>query len=334
MKMFLLGEAGVNHEGSLDRALDLVEAVAMAGWDAIKFQTYRSKSIAASDSPSYWDLREEPINNQRSLFNKYEKFDLEWYKPIIKHCNRHSIGFMTSLFDPELVDIFDDYVEMHKISSSDLTNYQLINKIAEKRKPIILSTGASTLSEVKKSLAILKQAGTDPRSVTLLHCVLNYPTTLENANLSRITSLRNEFKSTVGYSCHVKDIEACVTAHALGASFIEKHITLTPFKKGNDHYHALSFHQMKELKVRLRRAEEMLGTGLDEIESQMTARKNARRGLYYTAAFKKGHLLDSSSFIALRPTHEGCKAEDIELLIGKTLLKDVALESQVKPTDF
>ena len=335
--MFLIGEAGVNHEGSQEKAIDLVHQTHSAGWDAIKFQTYKSAALAAKESPAYWDLREESETSQYKLFKKHECFDLDWYLPIIEACNSTGIEFMTSLFDPDLVETFDPYIKRYKISSSDITNHQLIRAISAKNKPIILSTGASTLDEIAEAVHFLGTCGVRTENITLLHCVLNYPTESSLANILRISSISKAFECSVGYSCHLKgsnSIEACKIAQSLGASVIEKHITATPFSQGNDHYHALDYYMMCELAANVMKTAELLGDGLDQIDSQIGARKNARRGLYFSTDLDKGTVLSDNDVISLRPTHDGFSAEDLCKIMGKTLVKSVSKGSPVNSIHF
>ncbi len=335
--MFLIGEAGVNHEGSQEKAIDLVRQTHAAGWNAIKFQTYRSSFLAAQESPSYWDLSEESETSQYQLFKKHECFDLNWYLPIIETCNAVGIEFMTSVFDPFLVDIFDPYLQRYKISSSDLTNHQLIKIIASKSKPIILSTGASTIDEVSKCVGLLNENKIPLSNITLLHCVLNYPTESRLANISRISSISKTFNCGVGYSCHVKgedSVEACQIAQVLGASVIEKHITSTPFMPGNDHYHAFDFRMMCKLKDNIEKTSLLLGKGSDDIDSQILARQNARRGLYFAKNLKEGEILSENNVVSLRPTHQGFKAEELCGIIGKTLVRSAVKGTPISSQYF
>lgn len=335
--MFLIAEAGVNHEGSIDRAIDQVGSVAAAGWQAIKFQTYKSSNIAAKNSPSYWDLKEEPTTNQRDLFLKHENYNIDWYKPVIDECKRLNIEFMTSVFSPDLVDVFDPFISRYKISSSDITNHLLLSKVAKKKKPIIMSTGASTLDEIAKAVSFLNDSGIKNSMITLLHCVLNYPTSKENANIRRILRLQESFTCDIGYSCHVKGIDgikACEIAYLFGAKTIEKHITLTPFKSGNDHYHALDFDMMKNLSLTLKNSECIAGKGDDNIASQSSARLNARRGLYFSKSLGKGHVISYDDIKALRPTHDGLSADMADSILGKSLVNDANLEDPVHLSHF
>ena len=222
MGIFFIAEIGVNHEGSINLALDMVRNAKLAGADAVKFQTYKSSSLAAANSPSYWDLDSEPCTSQRDLFNKHECFEFKFYEPIIKLCQELDIVFLTTCFDKDLVDIFDPFLSLYKISSSDLTNYELIYHICKKNKPIILSCGASTLDEIRETCSFIRS--NNNQQLTLLHCVLNYPCPPENANLKMIRTLQDflfqiRLVILVLYQCLAS---ACMNAAVcLGASVIE-----------------------------------------------------------------------------------------------------------------
>ena len=289
MSLFFIAEIGVNHEGSIDLALDMVKNAKLAGADAVKFQTYRSSSLAAAESPSYWDLNSEPCSSQRELFNKHECHELSFYEPIINLCQDLDILFLTTCFDKNLVDVFDPFLKLYKISSSDLTNYELIYHICKKNKPIILSCGASTIEEISETCNFIR-ANTSQK-LTLLHCVLNYPCPPENANLKMIQTLQGlSIADAVGYSCHVPMPFAndCLnTAVSLGASVIEKHFTQSRLRTGNDHYHAFTAEDLFLFRKKELKLSRYLGSGKPDIDSQAKAVTNARRSLYYTKAIKK-----------------------------------------------
>lgn len=324
MSTFFIAEIGVNHEGSIDLALDMVANAKLAGADAVKFQTYRSSSLAAKRSPSYWDLNSEPCSSQRELFDKHECYQLSFYEPIIKLCQELDIFFLTTCFDKDLVDIFDPYLVLYKVSSSDLTNYELIYHICTKNKPIILSCGASTLEEISETCNFIR-VNTSQR-LTLLHCVLNYPCPPENANLKMIQTLQQlSIADAVGYSCHVPMPYAsdCLkTAVSLGASVIEKHFTQSRLRKGNDHYHAFTAEDLFEFRENELILLRHLGSGQPDIDAQSTAVANARRSLYYAKTLEKGHTIDGSEIISLRPVHEVPATKYFDV-IGKTLTSDV-----------
>lgn len=324
MTTFFIAEIGVNHEGSLDIALDMVRNAKLAGANAVKFQTYKSSSLAAVKSPSYWDLESEPCSSQRELFNKHECYQMSFYEPIIKLCREIDILFLTTCFDKQLVDVFDPYLEFFKISSSDITNYDLIYHICKKNKPIVLSCGASSIEEIKSTTQFIRS--NTSQHLTLLHCILNYPCPPENANLRMIHTLKQlSIADAVGYSCHVPmpDAVECLNlAVSLGASVIEKHFTQSRLRQGNDHYHALTAEDLQEFREKERSVLTMLGSGKPELEKQSLAVANARRSIYYTKELKKGHVIEEKDIICLRPVSE-VPASDYFVVLGNTLLVDV-----------
>ena len=184
---FVIAEIGVNHEGNIQKALELIDAAAEAGANAVKFQTYKAELIAAKDSPSYWDTTEEKTESQYELFKKYDGFEFNDYERLARHAGDCGVEFMTTAFDIQSLDQIDPLVKRHKISSSDITNYQLLKSVAMKNKPVILSVGASTSREILEAIKFLEKYGA--KSVTPLHCVLAYPTKAEEANILAIKEL-------------------------------------------------------------------------------------------------------------------------------------------------
>ena len=235
-KSYFIAEIGVNHGGSIDLAMEMITNAKLAGADAVKFQTYDATKLAAESSPAYWDLDKEPTTSQRKLFKKFECKELNFYLPIIEECKKLDLEFLTTCFDIELVDLFDPFLNAYKISSSDITNRILINKIISKGKPIILSCGASSFSEIKSTIEFIRGKSNLP--LNLLHCVLNYPCSPENANISVISSLQKEFSDKCqgfGYSCHVpmpEGLNCCLNALTLGSNIIEKHFTISRLRSG------------------------------------------------------------------------------------------------------
>jgi len=303
-KFFIL-EAGVNHEGDLSTAKEIVRAAANTGADAIKFQTYTAEKLAAVDSPGYWDITEEPTSTQRELFKKFDRFTESDYFELYQTCITSGIEFMTTCFDEDWVDALDPILTRYKIASADITNFPLLRKIASKDKPIILSTGAASISEVYEAVAFINSG--KKREITLMHCVLNYPTLQKNASLFRIQALQEMFPHLqIGYSDHTKaefSKDSIYTAYILGARVIEKHFSLTPEKSGNDHYHSLNESSAKELISRLEAIEEMCDYEESRfLEMQSDARLNARRGVYASRDITKGEQFDLSDLLMLRPT--------------------------------
>lgn len=197
---YIIAEAGVNHEGNIDIAKRLIDEAYEGGANAIKFQTYKAEAIASKNSPAYWDLKKESTQSQFELFQKYDKFWKSEYEELKKHCDKVGIEFLSTSFDVESARFLNDLMDVFKISSSDITNKPFIEYICHFDKPIILSTGASYLHEIQEAVSWIEVYG---NPLALLHCVLNYPTLDENANLGMIFDLRQRFPNKIiGYSDH------------------------------------------------------------------------------------------------------------------------------------
>jgi sialic acid synthase SpsE len=330
-------EIGVNHNNEVKLARELILAAKKSGAKIVKFQSYTAEKIAALNSPSYWDLNEEKTTSQRELFKKYDSFTESDYLELFELCNDLGIEFMSTCFDQDWVDKLDKYLKRYKIASADVTNYQLIAHIAKKNKPIILSTGASTFAEINAAIQLI-QSYTKAK-ITLLHCVLNYPTDGIDANLLRLQQLSNEFPDfETGYSDHTRpedSHQAIVLARALGATVIEKHFTSDKSQKGNDHYHAFDQDDVRRILATLSQVDKMLDFNEDKfIGVQENARRYARRGLYAETDIETGNILTDSSIRSLRPVPEGgLEANQIHKLIGRKANKPIKKGEPIFMTD-
>ncbi len=301
---YIIAEIGVNHEGSLSKAKELIELAHEGGADAVKFQTYKAERLASKTSPAYWDLRKEPTTSQYELFKKYDRFGEKEYELLAEHCRQMGIHFLSTPFDLEAVDFLAPLVPCMKIASADITNVPLLRKVAGLGKPVLLSTGASTLAEIDMAVAELEAAGC--KSLVLLHCVLNYPTAYDHAHLNMIHGLARAFpRLLMGYSDHTLPDPGMViltAAYLKGARVIEKHFTFDKNLPGNDHYHAMDVNDLKRFKANLallRKAE-----GLDHkapLPEEAPARRNARRSLVLKRPVAQGATLTEEMLICLRP---------------------------------
>ncbi len=320
---YIIAEAGVNHEGSMEIAKRLIDEAKEGGADAIKFQTYKATTIASKDSPAYWDITKEPTKSQYELFTKHDKF---WKKEMLelkKYCDIVDIEFMSTPFDIESATFLNDMMDIFKISSSDLTNKPFIEYICDFGKPIILSTGASSLSEIVEAVSWIEKKG---NPLSLLHCVLNYPTPDKNANLGMIIDLKNKFPDKIiGYSDHTlpKDMKVCEMAVLLGSVIIEKHFTHDKTLPGNDHYHAMDKNDLKLFINNLTRTFDILGDfKIKALEDELPARKNARRSLVTLKKISKNNIVQKSDLTFKRPAH-GVSPKFIDDIIGKKALQDI-----------
>ncbi len=323
---YVIAEIGVNHEGSLATAKLLIESAKRGGADAAKFQTYKAGLIASKFSPSYWDTSKEPTTSQYELFTKYDSFGEAEYKELAQHCKKHEIEFVSTPFDLGAVDMLNPLVRYFKIASADITNPPLLKKVAQTRKPVILSTGASNIGEIDAALAILRGAGAS--EICLMHCILNYPTRNENAHLGMLIDLRSRYPELLlGYSDHTlpnEQMTSLVSAHLLGAVVLEKHFTLDKTLPGNDHYHAMDEKDLARFQVNVKKVHELLGpTQLKApIATEEISRLNARRSIVLTRNLKSGHKITQEDLVAKRPG-TGISPMSWDDVIGKSVIRDL-----------
>lgn len=321
---YLIADAGVNHEGDMNLAKRLIDEAAEGGADAIKFQTYKAETIACKNSPAYWDTEKEPTKSQFELFKKYDSFWKSEYEQLKVHCDSAGIEFMSTPFDIESATFLNDLMDVFKISSSDITNKPFIEFMCDFGKPIILSTGAAYLPEIKAAKGWVDNKG---NTLVLLHCVLNYPTGDADASLGMITGLRNEFPGNIiGYSDHTVpgDLKILEMATMLGARILEKHFTFDKTLPGNDHYHGMDKIDIARFRVNLKRIMEIVGsTTVTALEKEMPARQFARRSLVAARDIKAGSILQPEDITWKRPAR-GISPDKIDDVIGKKVVRDIS----------
>lgn len=330
---FIVAEAGVNYYDiaqkeniePIEAAKMMVKKAAEAGADAIKFQTYKAEKIASKYSPAYWDITKEGTKSQYELFKKYDKFGEEEYKELAKFAKTRKIIFMSTPFDNESVDFLNKLMPIFKISSSDITNIPFIKYIAQKKKPIFLSTGASTIEEIRDAVNAIKEE--NHHEIVILHCVLNYPTKYENANLGMIRNIQKNFPSyLVGYSDHTlpdPNMLVLTTAVVLGAKIIEKHFTLDKSLPGNDHYHSMDVSDLKKFLENVEFLEKIIGTGRKRpLDSELAAIKYARRSIVAKVGISKNTVITKDMLTFKRPG-TGISPKSIDRIIGKKAKRNI-----------
>lgn len=336
----LIAEVGVNYYdiakklniGLIDAAKLMILDAKNAGVDAVKFQSYKAETLAAKDSPSYWDTTEETETSQYALFKNFDSFGKEEYQELYEFCKKVGIEFFSTAFDLEAVEYLDGMMDIYKISSSDLNNLPFVEYQAKKGKPIILSVGASNVDEIHETVNLIRKYNKEP--LVLMHCVLEYPTPYEHANLNKIKSLKEEFPDLyIGYSDHTKPDECydiIKTAYLLGATVIEKHFTLDKNLKGNDHYHAMDTKDAMNIIKAIQNINTILGDGkIACLESESTARLNARRSLVADTDIQNGDIIKKEMVTYKRPG-TGISVADMEKVIGKRALCDIKKDTILK----
>jgi sialic acid synthase SpsE len=336
-KPYIIAEIGVNHEGSLDTALRLIELAKEGGADAAKFQTYKADRLASRHSPAYWDTTKEPTKSQYFLFKKYDAFGPPEYERLAAHCREVGIDFLSTPFDEEAVDSLDPLVSFFKVASADITNIPLLRKVAQKGKPVLLSTGASTLAEIEIAVDTLTRAGCP--NLALMHCILNYPTDRASAHLGMIDCLLRSFPDQIiGYSDHTvpdESMTALTTAYLLGAVIIEKHFTHDKTLSGNDHYHAMDVVDLKRLIERLADIQTLVGTDYQKrpLESEEPARQHARRSIVVRTPIQAGQVITPQVLTSKRPG-TGISPLHWDEVLGRRASRDLAVDDILAWTDL
>ena len=321
---YIIAEIGVNHECSGATAKRLIWLAKKGGAHATKFQTYTAEKLAKVNSRAYWDISKEKTKSQFELFSKLDKIKPKDYRRLARFCRKNKIDFLSTPFDLDSVKMLKPLVPAFKISSSDITNYPLLEKISKTKKPSIISTGASTLDEIRNAVKILKKGS---NKIVIMHCILNYPTQDKDANLSMITSLKKEFpKYIIGYSDHTlpnSEMINLTSAFILGAKVIEKHFTHNKKLKGNDHYHSMDKKDLAVFSQGIDMYVNTLGNPQKMVlEQEQLSRKNARRSLVASKDLPEGTLLELQHFEIKRPCF-GLQPKDLDWLIGRRLKKEI-----------
>lgn len=329
LRPYLVAEAGVNHEGSMEIARRLIDEAAASGADAVKFQTYRAETLASRDSPAYWDTSEEPTQSQYELFKRHDSFWKSEFEELKRHCDAAGVEFMSTPFDVESATFLADLQDVVKISSSDLTNLPFIDLICGFGMPVILSTGAAFLWEIEQAVQVIRDHG---NPLCLMHCVLNYPARDEDANLAMIGDLAVRFPEALpGYSDHTHpnpDMDVLVTAAMLGARVLEKHFTHDKGLPGNDHYHSMDAADVAAFRRRLDRIALLAGSAAKRpLPSEEISRANARRSLVASRTIPAGGRIEGLDLTWKRPA-TGISPAEYWNVVGRTAAVEI-VEDQV-----
>ena len=304
MSVFIIAEAGVNHNGSIVLAKQLIDLASASGADAIKFQTFKAKNLVVKNAPKA-EYQKQVTNTTESQFDMIKKLELneEAHKELLAYCHKKNILFLSSPFDHESIDLLDKLgLKIIKIASGEITNLPFLRHIGSLGKEIILSTGMSNLDEISESLNVLIDSGTHKSKITVLHANTMYPTPMQDVNLNAILTIKEKFSVKVGYSDHTLGIEVGVAAVAMGASCVEKHFTIDKTMDGPDHRASLDPNELKELVRSIRNIEKALGSYEKRPSpSEIVNIDAVRKSIVASKAIKKGDVLSSSNLTVKRP---------------------------------
>lgn len=323
---YLIAEMSANHNGSLERALEIVDAAANAGADAIKLQTYTADTMTLNiDAPGFVIDDEKSLWHGRHLYDLYEEAHLpwEWHKPILHRAEEHGIACFSSPFDETAVDFLESIgVPAYKIASFELIDLPLIERVAQTGKPMIMSTGMATLAEIDEAVRTARKVGND--QIVILKCTSTYPATPENTNIATIPHLREATGCMIGLSDHTMGCGVSVGAVALGAVLVEKHFTLSRADGGVDSAFSMEPQELHQLRLETTRAWQAVGkVSYGSIEAEALSRTH-RRSLYITRDLKAGETIAPDAIKAIRPGF-GLPPKFRDQLIGKRVARDVSV---------
>ncbi len=320
--VYIIAEAGVNHNGSLELAKQLVDVAAEAGADAVKFQTFVPQNLVSRYAEKA-DYQKETTDKKESQLEMLQKVMLkkEWHQVLIDYAEAKRIQFISTPFDLESIDFLAGLnLPLYKIPSGEISNLPYLERISKLGKPVVLSTGMSTLYEVREAVNILRENGCP--SVSVLHCNTQYPTPFEDVNLRVMDSLREELKLDVGYSDHTLGIEVPIAAVAMGATIIEKHFTLNKTMEGPDHKASLEPNELIAMVRGIRNIEKAIGSSVKRVTDSEQGNKGiVRKSIVAKCEIKKGEVLSDSNITVKRPG-TGISPMRWHEVIGKIALHD------------
>lgn len=330
----IIAEAGVNHNGSIDIAKQLIDKAAEAGVDYVKFQTFKSEKLV-SRSACQADYQKKNIGSQSddSQLNMLKKLELSEsdHEELIEYCKEKDIKFFSTAFDMDSIDYLQSLnLDLWKIPSGEITNYPYIKKIAQYGKPVILSTGMCEIDDIRAAIEVFLKNGLRKEQITVLHCNTEYPTPYKDVNLRAMLEIQKEFGVNVGYSDHTNGIEVPIAAVALGAQVIEKHFTLNRNMEGPDHKASLEPDELKTMVGAIRNIEQALGDGHKHItESEYKNIAIARKSIVAACKIKKGELLTEENLTVKRPG-TGISPMRWEEIVGTRAIMDYNEEDLIQ----
>ena len=330
-KIYIIAEAGVNHNGRLDMAIKLVDTAFEAGADAVKFQTFMTeKNISRGAPKAGYQLKDNAEESQFDMLKRLELTESD-FTALAQHCKDRGIDFFSTPDDSESIDLLVRLgIKTIKIASGEMTNLPHLRRIGGLGRKVILSTGMSTLAEVAEALDILLKSGTQRQDITLLHCTTEYPAPLQEVNLNAMLTMKKAFNVRVGYSDHTLGIEIPVAAAALGAEVIEKHLTMDKELPGPDHKSSLSPVEFTVMIKAIRGIEKAMGDGSKvPTASELKNMKVVRRSLFAARPIRKGEVFTEHNLIAKRPA-TGISPMKWDSTIGQRAMRDFKQDEMIE----
>lgn len=332
-RTLIIAEAGVNHNGSIELAKQLVDKAAVAGADYIKFQTFRTENLVAKSACLASYQKKNISASDKSQFQMLKKLELSpaQHEELIDYCKNKGIKFFSTAFDLDSIDYLHSLgLGLWKIPSGEVTNYPFLKRIAGFNQKTILSTGMCSIQDVRNAVNALYKNGLSKENLILLHCNTEYPTPYEDVNLKAMDTLQKEFGVEVGYSDHTRGIEVPIAAVALGATVIEKHFTLDRNMEGPDHKASLEPEELKAMVSAIRNIEQALGDGVKRVtESEKGNIAVARKSIVAARDIRKGEIFDENNLTVKRPG-TGLSPMHWEDILGQTAKRDFNEEDLIE----
>lgn len=324
MKTLIIAEAGVNHNGDLKMAKELIDIAAYAGADLVKFQTFSADRLVThyATKAEYQIVTPNSTESQQDMLRKLELTE-SMHHELIAHCSTQNIGFFSTGFDVESINLLVELgQELFKIPSGEITNLPYLRHIGKLGKTVILSTGMSNMSEIEEAINILEESGTPRARTTVLHCTTAYPVPVKDVNLRAMQSIRNKFNVAVGYSDHTLGIEISIAAVALGASVIEKHFTIDRTLSGPDHKASLEPLELKAMVEGIRNVEKALGDGIKRLMPSETSNvRNIRKSIVANSDIKEGDFFSTENLTTKR-SGNGISPMNMDNLVGHVAIRN------------
>ena len=332
--VFIIAEAGVNHNGDLHRAKNLVDAAAEAGADAVKFQTFRAEELVSASAPKA-RYQKETTGTDESQLEMIKRLELsaDAFQALSKHCESRKILFLSSPFDPQSVDLLENLnILAYKVPSGEINNWPFLEHIASKHKPVILSTGMCYLSEVDEAIRVLESAGCT--ELALLHCTSSYPASAASSNLRAMQTLATAFQKPVGLSDHTLGPEIPLAAVALGGCIIEKHLTLDKSLPGPDHQASMDPIELRSLIRAIRNVESAMGDGIKRPNaSEEDVRNVARRSILTRQAIPQGARITRDMLVFKRPG-TGIPPSKLSTVVGRRAAREIPADTLIQVEDL
>ena len=336
-KVIIIAEAGVNHNGSILLAKQLIDVAVGAGVDIIKFQTFSASKLVSKNAKKA-DYQINSTGNSESQYEMLKRLELSYENHIelLEYCNLKKIQFWSTAFDDESIELLKGIgIDTWKIPSGEITNLPFLKKIGSFNQKVILSTGMCYLNEIEEAVEVLINSGTPKNNITILHCNTEYPTPMEDVNLYAMLTIQKKFDVLVGYSDHTEGIEVAIAATAMGANVIEKHFTLDKNMEGPDHKASLEPNELVEMVKAIRNIEKAI-SGNGEKKPSISEEKNikiARKSIHINCDLLKGDLIKEEMLVMKRPG-DGISPMKMDNIIGRFANKNLFKDHKLENTDL